>query len=134
MSASSLGSTYGMPYRHSYLDDLESFYWLIYLSAVSHVDEGKTMNANQKQEVKLFDSPSMGSLAEYKSQMIMGGDGTSRWLNIFDNKWAKSFAFRTVLVELEEFFREVWEERDPGLTPTQAFTRFTDVLLIAVSN
>ncbi|CAE6407039.1 unnamed protein product [Rhizoctonia solani] len=133
MSTSALGSTFGKPYRHSYLDDLESFFWLIYLSAVGHVDEGKRANIYQRKEVAIFDNPNMRKLANFKSQMVGEGDRLYSYLNLFENKWAKSYAFKTVLFALEDFFRGVWEERDPGLTPTEVFTKITGVLLTAIA-
>ncbi|CAE6444204.1 unnamed protein product [Rhizoctonia solani] len=132
MSASVLGSTFGKPYRHSYLDDLESFFWLVYLGAVGHTDGDRELNMYQAHELAVFDDPDMKKLAKFKARVIDQYTRMSFRLDLYDNSWSKSYAFRKVLLELEEFFRDVWNQKDPGMTPVEAFGKMADVLLNAV--
>ncbi|CAE7159785.1 unnamed protein product [Rhizoctonia solani] len=134
MSAAVLGSTSGKPYRHSYLDDLESFFWMIYLSAVSHIDKGKRPNKYQINESTIFAMPDLKKLAKFKAQAVDRHDRIFRRLDRYDNSWARSYPFKKVLSVLEDFFRDVWNQEDPGMTPVEAFTKFTDVLLVAASH
>ncbi|QRW22319.1 kinase domain protein [Rhizoctonia solani] len=133
MSASALGSTYGKPYRHSYLDDIESFFWSIYLLTVSHAGNNG-LNEYQDEEIKMFDDPSMKKLADYKAETLSDRKNIFNRLGLYENKWAYSAAFSTALFELEDFVRETWEEEDPGMTPAEAFDRVTTTLLDAISN
>ncbi|KAJ1302789.1 hypothetical protein OPQ81_003096 [Rhizoctonia solani] len=133
MSAAVLGSTFGKPYRHSYLDDLESFFWLIYLSAITHVDEGRQHNRYQLQEVAIFNNPDMRKLAKFKGEVIDRGDRICLRLDLYNNSWSKSYVFKKVLFELEDFFRDVWEEKDPGMTPAEAFTKITKFIMDGIA-
>ncbi|CAE6468001.1 unnamed protein product [Rhizoctonia solani] len=132
MSASVLGSTFGKPYRHSYLDDLESFFWLIYLSAVHHIDDGCRPNKHQRHEAAIFNTTDMKKLAKFKVQVVDRGDRMYSYLNLHNNSWSRSYVFQKVLSELEDFFRDVWYKKDPGMTPVEAFTRVTDSILDAI--
>ncbi|KAH7338967.1 hypothetical protein B0J17DRAFT_717399 [Rhizoctonia solani] len=132
MSASALGSTVGKPYRHSYLDDLESFFWLVYLGAVGHTDGDKEPNMYQVHEMMLFYEPDMRKLAKFKAKVIDQYTRMCFRLDLYDNSWSKSYAFKKVLFELEDFFRDVWNEKDPGMTPVEAFAKMADVLMNAV--
>ncbi|CAE6451568.1 unnamed protein product [Rhizoctonia solani] len=132
MSAAVLGSTFGKPYRHSYLDDLESFFWLIYMSVVCHTDGDRRANMHQRQESSFLTNPDMKKAAKFKAQMVDRGDRIFSGLDRYDNSRATSYVFKQVLLELEDFFRNVWNKEDPGMTPVEAFTKITDVLLDAV--
>ncbi|KAG8762444.1 hypothetical protein FRC11_009398 [Ceratobasidium sp. 423] len=129
MSAAVLGSTSGKPYRHSYLDDLESFFWLIYLSAMHRVDDGRKPNAHQRHEASIFNNSDMKKLAKFKARVVDRGDRMFSYLNLYDNSWSRSYVFQKVLFELEDFFRSVWYKADPGITPVEAFTKVTDCIL-----
>ncbi|KAF8753762.1 other FunK1 protein kinase [Rhizoctonia solani] len=133
MSASALGSTYGKPYRHSYLDDIESFFWSIYLLAVSHAGNNG-LNEYQDEEIKMFDDPSMKKLADYKAETLSDRKNIFNRLTLYENKWASSSAFATALFELEDFVCERWEEENPGMTPAEAFKKVTKTLLNAISS
>ncbi|CAE6428851.1 unnamed protein product [Rhizoctonia solani] len=129
MATGVLGSTFSKPYRHSYLDDLESFFWLIYTGAVYHVDRGQDSNIYQRREFEFLINPDMTTAAKHKVQLVDRIDRMLSSLDRYDNSWAKSHTFRHVLSELRDFFRDVWNKEDPGMTPVEAFTRVTDILL-----
>jgi hypothetical protein len=118
----------GKRYNHSFLDDLESFFWLILWSVAFHLDPGQTDYTNAARDVLWsLDRPDREDLMIEKQSLLMDcchgtGDDMKQLLQGFDNSWASDPAIISTIVGLGHFFCNVdMGYIRPGQPPTTVF-------------
>ncbi|KEP45366.1 putative kinase domain protein [Rhizoctonia solani 123E] len=94
----------GQKYHHSFLDDIESFFWLILWSAAAHLDDGvrrpttvaqSTLNSFNQHDQKAMAQYKLGELGDCSNV-----DGISMQTNLGElgNSWASHRLFSEVIV------------------------------------
>ncbi|KAB5587447.1 hypothetical protein CTheo_9115 [Ceratobasidium theobromae] len=135
MSLRVLEVTPGTPYYHSFLDDLESFFWLIFWCAMAHLDDD-SRNPTQKaqKELDLMDQCDLDVLANWKGNKLSqcsrkSGRSMKNLLESFGNGWASHRIFVNVIIGLGCFFSEVDYESLSETTPAAVFSRFVNIII-----
>lgn len=127
----------GMPYHHNYLDDLESFFWLILWSAAAHIDIDVDYPTNGAQYVlDSMDQDSLRALADWKRSHLSkcrsrNGGPMKELLKSFNNKWASHPIFVNVILRLGVFFQRIEDGEFPEeTTPASMFSSVVDILML----
>ncbi|KAG9084171.1 hypothetical protein FS749_005430 [Ceratobasidium sp. UAMH 11750] len=140
MSYRVLSVPVGQRYKHHFLDDLESFFWLILWSTAAHldpqVDRGTAMALKI---INGLDQPDLDSICAYKKSVlfdciISGGNEIEGTLISCKNAWASDPNMISVIVGLGSFFAGIGR-RDvdaPDYHPDIAFPRVVDMILKAL--
>ncbi|QRV95108.1 mRNA 3'-end-processing protein RNA14 [Ceratobasidium sp. AG-Ba] len=117
----------GERYRHSFLDDLESFFWLLLWCVVEHVDLGKSqVSGNAEDMMNQLDQSWLGQLILTKSGLLdectreSGAPMKSRLLS-FQNEWASNPTMIDLILDLGSFFHEVDRTDIAQYSPAQIF-------------
>jgi hypothetical protein len=118
----------GRHYNHSFLDDLESFFWLILWSVAFHIDPGKNHHTKAARRVlRALDQSNGENLAINKQSLLMAcscgtGNDMEQLLHGFRNSWASDPAIISTIVGLGHFFCKVdMGYIRPGEPPTLVF-------------
>ena len=130
----------GTPYHHSYLYDLESFFWLILWSVAAHRDEDSQHISSKAQHI--LDSMGTGTLetiAAIKQSRLQdcamrGGSTMEKTLQLCKNTWASDPIFTKVILGLGTLFHQVdvWEiPRDEPAT--SMFPRVVNIIMDALN-
>jgi hypothetical protein len=129
----------GTPYRHSYLDDLESFFWLILWCATAHTDSTNhypTLKAQHMLTVLNYDNLRMMAIMKqgiltYCSQAR--GIEMCKMLDSFANTWALDPMIRSVILELGRFFHKTYDNPDESRSPPKDFLNVVRTIQDALS-
>ncbi|CAE6471877.1 unnamed protein product [Rhizoctonia solani] len=114
MSVRVLRISMGTPYEHHFMDDLESFFWLLLWCVVEHRDtspeNGIAIDPTQKALglLRLLDRPDsdLEAIAGSKSMILMdcGNETIEATLEACKNTWATDPAIMTVIQQLGLYF------------------------------
>ncbi|KAB5588779.1 CRISPR-associated endonuclease Cas9 [Ceratobasidium theobromae] len=124
----------GNPYHHSFLDDLESFFWLIFWCAAAHLDASSHNPTQDAQdELDFMDEYNLKALANWKRSKLSqcsqnSGKSMKRLLKSFKNGWASHPIFINVIVHLGCFFSETDYESLSETKPADVFSRFVNII------
>ncbi|KAG8680513.1 hypothetical protein FRC09_018177 [Ceratobasidium sp. 395] len=105
MSTRVLRVKLGEQYDHHFMDDLESFFWLILWCVAEHVDDPGTYLTREAQELlESLDREQIDDIATSKAALLancQAGGGYWMWhkLEAFDNSWASDPAIASVFTE-----------------------------------
>lgn len=125
----------GNPYPHSFLDDLESFFWLILWSAAAHRDP-KSQTTYEAQDIlnSMSDCNLRGLMSWKKGQLLSCLDGDmSLALDAFGNKWASDRVFADVIVGLGGYFGSMYLPPTVLRRPAEVFSRIVEIIESALS-
>ncbi|KAG8761605.1 hypothetical protein FRC11_013643 [Ceratobasidium sp. 423] len=128
MSSRVLHIKLGERYEHHFMDDLQSFFWLIYWCVIQHVDSGSDGPSHPTEDaVKLLDQldpadSKLDTLAVLKDGILMCcfSGGVKRNLEACKNSWADDPAIVRVIQELGTYFFHV-----TSITFTQPISQYT---------
>ncbi|KAG9122898.1 hypothetical protein FRC07_000531 [Ceratobasidium sp. 392] len=110
MSARVLNMKVGEQYEHHFMDDLESFFWLILLCVAEHTDaRGKKANPAAYEVLNKLGQHELSSIAAEKVVLMAqcqadDGDDMRNLLKEFDNNWANDPAIVSVILTLGSYF------------------------------
>ncbi|KAL5632404.1 hypothetical protein ACGC1H_005386 [Rhizoctonia solani] len=95
----------GQNYHHSFLDDMQSFYWLIYWSVAAHLDEGqKRPTPTAQGDLDSMNDSNLPNICSWKWRVLGYCSKRrallARTLDNFGNEWASSSMFRHVIFHL----------------------------------
>ncbi|CCO32635.1 hypothetical protein BN14_06698 [Rhizoctonia solani AG-1 IB] len=130
----------GKPFHHSFIYDLESFFWLILWSAAAHLDNSATHPTLDAQEA--LDSMNQHNTSSmWKWKMVQLSfcsrepKTITETLEGFGNRWGLSIMFRDVILKLGAFFDRALSdetltelESSPGQTFLSVVNIFRDTL------
>ncbi|KAL5632405.1 hypothetical protein ACGC1H_005387 [Rhizoctonia solani] len=136
MSTTVLAVKKGRRYNHSFLDDLQSFFWLILWSAAAHLDDDQDRPTADAQKVlNKMNRSDFESICEWKSQLLgycaRDPDSVIDTLNGFDNEWGTSGMFQHVLLRLGTFLDEATYVKTRGeleSSPGCTLFRFVEII------
>lgn len=123
----------GKRYHHSFMDDLESFFWLIFWCAATHLDGSSTAEAAQRQ-IDYMDQYDLVLLAEWKWSKLAqchmnSGEVMKLLLRSFGNQWASNHLFIKIIISLGNFFFEYYDKpKDLQVNPVDMFSHVVSVI------
>ncbi|KAG9093108.1 hypothetical protein FRC07_011533 [Ceratobasidium sp. 392] len=129
MSTRVLNVGAGKLYEHHFMDDLESFFWLILWSIIEHVDvKGNQPNQYAQRVLWIFRQPDLEHIANKKIDMLefCRGDGMAIYKLLVGCKEGNSWAVHPVAVpliqKLGSYFDKVYTEGSHSkYSPEEAF-------------
>ncbi|KAG9118423.1 hypothetical protein FRC07_007075 [Ceratobasidium sp. 392] len=110
MSARVLNMKVGEQYEHHFMDDLESFFWLILWCVAEHTDaRGKKANPAAYKVLNRLSQRDLDSVVDKKVMLLAqcyadDGDDMRNMLKEFDNNWANDPAIVSVILALGSYF------------------------------
>lgn len=125
----------GTPYYHNFLDDLESFFWLIFWSAAAHLDPGARHPTRKAQEaLDSMDQCALSLLADWKRAKLRqcskkSGASIKLLLQSFNNSWASHPLFVNTIVRLGNFFETFDYDELSETSPVNIFLNIFDVIM-----
>jgi hypothetical protein len=137
MSSRVLRVKRGVEYRHTFLDDLESFFWVIFLCAAAHLDGDDAKPTEDAQRVlSLVHQYDLSSLGEWKSSMLLdclklSGADMRDLLKSFGNTWASDPIFVNMILHFGAYLVRIsLDIGDPSnSSPTIVFSTVVDIVL-----
>jgi hypothetical protein len=128
----------GFKYRHTFLDDLESFFWVIFHAAAAHLDSKDAIPTHVAQGVMdELDRWNLTNLGLWKSGVLIScfkrfGAGMEDMLKEFDNAWALDPIFIKTIVRFGAYLDHI--DRSPSSTtlnfpPATVFSTVVDIIL-----
>ncbi|KEP51914.1 putative kinase domain protein [Rhizoctonia solani 123E] len=141
MSIHAIGVSVGEKYDHSFLDDIESFFWLILWSAAAHLDEGvQRRTAVAQSTLDLFNQHNQTGMATFKagqlSYCLEDGFIMKMDLRKLGNSWASHRLFSKVIVNfgalVYRYNIAVLKKKNPS--PVDVFPEVVRVFLNALSD
>ncbi|KAG8773530.1 hypothetical protein FRC12_002492 [Ceratobasidium sp. 428] len=122
----------GQRYEHSFMDDLESFFWVILWCVVEHVDANSNSLkvAEQTQRaapiLNLLDQFKLENIAAAKLAMLAGcllddGDDMKSTLASCKNSWAEDPIVVDLILKLGEYFSSISRKNIVDYKPVQVF-------------
>jgi hypothetical protein len=139
MSIQVLSARPGWHYNHSFLDDLQSFFWLMLWCVAAHLEPGEAEPTEEAlRTLNALDRPDLEDMASRKSTLLRdcyrdGGAEMRYKLNSFQNTWASDPAITSTILSLGRFFHKI-ENRDisPDQPTTVAFPFVVSIMLDAL--
>ncbi|QRV91019.1 kinase domain protein [Ceratobasidium sp. AG-Ba] len=110
MSARVLDVPIGQPYKHHFLDDLESFFWLLLCLTAAHLDSGMVSGTRVAHGIiDGLDQNSLDNIRSYKNEFMhrcskSQGNLAKKLLEGCKNTWARDPAICTTIIKLGAYF------------------------------
>jgi hypothetical protein len=126
----------GVKYRHTFLDDLESFFWVIFHAAAAHLDSRDAIPTNLAQAaINALDQWDLSNLGLWKSAVLStcfdeDGDEMKNRLQLFDNAWASDPIFINTIVRFGAYLKSI-KPKDQNLSeysPAVVFPTVVDII------
>jgi hypothetical protein len=127
----------GIKYRHTFYDDLESFFWVIFHSAAAHLDSKDAIPTDAAWGViNELDRFGLTNLGLWKSAVLCtcfdeDGDEIKDQLQLFDNTWASDPIFINTIVRFGAYLKSI-KPKDYSLSkysPAVVFPTVVDIIL-----
>ncbi|KAG9124467.1 hypothetical protein FRC07_011542 [Ceratobasidium sp. 392] len=143
MSVRVLNVKIGERYEHSFMDDLESFFWLILWCIAEHVDSVGAKPTREAQEMlDLLDQSNLTNIKNQKRSVLgccADEDGAEMETTLvsWENAWAKDPAIVTLVLEMGAYFKGVKRFKLAELsdyTPNKVFPIIVDMVMRAVEH
>ncbi|KAG8687851.1 hypothetical protein FRC08_011737, partial [Ceratobasidium sp. 394] len=140
MSARVLEVEPGQRYKHCFMDDLESFFWLLLVCVIEHVDSpGDQPTESAKRLMRGFHRR-INSIHLTKSSFLIKCDRQAKMMRrdlaLCENSWAADPAIESVVVQLGAYFNDVRYEGDSleGFSPGAVFPMIVEIFTIALAS
>jgi hypothetical protein len=138
MSSRVLKVKLGVKYRHTFLDDLESFFWVIFRSAAAHLDgDGAVPTDDAQEELDAMDQSHLSRLCVWKVGILtfcfdQNGDEMKDRLRSYGNTWASDPIFVNTIVAFGAYLKSL-KPNDEDLSKSSPATVFSTVVNIILS-
>jgi hypothetical protein len=137
MSSRVLEVKVGHEYRHNFLDDLESFFWVIFLASAAHLDNDSAKPTEDAQYmINGLDRMDLRDLGIWKSALLTkcakkSGAKMKSMLRSFRNTWASDPIFVNTLVPFGSYLDSIDLDSDESseLSPATVFSTIVDIIL-----
>ncbi|KAG8779117.1 hypothetical protein FRC12_024629 [Ceratobasidium sp. 428] len=129
----------GNSYAHHFMDDLESFFWLIVWCVAQHMDEGKSIATTQASLVlNQLDRSCLRDIANYKTAVFGecsddGGAEMEETLRFLENAWAADPGITYTILKLGQHFGSVSRRKILEYTPDEQFPKVLEIVLEGVA-
>lgn len=135
MSVKVLRTDLGVRYTHTFMDDLESFFWLLVWSVAGHLDpEQKAVSSKALETLHMLDNDHMPSIASFKTQILLDcsineGSDMLDQLDSFQNNWATHDSVISIILAMGKyFFDEVYSSRGLTHAPSVVFPQIVKMI------
>ncbi|KAG8685797.1 hypothetical protein FRC08_012913 [Ceratobasidium sp. 394] len=137
MSLRVLRTLIGQCYEHSFMDDLESFFWLILWCVLERVEPGNT-NSGVGELLNLLDHPNLVVIAGMKSDLLAScfrddGDEMKDALAPCQNSWGTDPMIVSVIMEMGLYFYGIARRRIFQYTPVEVFPKIVKMITDALN-
>ncbi|KAG8735182.1 hypothetical protein FRC10_010903 [Ceratobasidium sp. 414] len=127
----------GQPYEHSFMDDLESFFWLILWCILERVEPGNT-NPGVEDLLNLLNQPNLKGIASQKSDLLAScfredGDDMKDALALCRNSWATDPAVVDLILKMGSYFDRITRKRIFNYTPVEVFPKIIKMITDALN-
>ncbi|KAG9124466.1 hypothetical protein FRC07_011541 [Ceratobasidium sp. 392] len=135
MSVRILGMSIGQQYEHHFMDDLESFFWLILWCVAEHIDvRGEDATDEAYDLLNKLSQHDLSSIADKKARLLMDchfndGEDMQEKLEALDNAWATNPAIVSVILKLGCYFFGAFTSKK-SLSKYQPDTAFPAVVKV----
>ncbi|KAG8687852.1 hypothetical protein FRC08_011738 [Ceratobasidium sp. 394] len=126
----------GYRYEHTFVDDLESFLWLILVCAVEHIDSpgGQPTEGALKLQHK-FAGRDHSAIAITKSAFLIHTSMMLHELASCENSWATDPAIVSVVRKLGQYFGGIYlDSASSECTPTEVFPAVVEIFTSALAS
>ncbi|KAG9109429.1 hypothetical protein FRC07_008325 [Ceratobasidium sp. 392] len=133
-----LGAEAGERYQHSFMDDLESFFWVLFYTVVGHTNPGvQNLDPAAKKILDRLDDPSMDSVWRAKSFHLKRfhehpEETTEKLRKLTNNSWASDDILIQLLIRLGSFFYDNEELELESMKPEEGFPKIVDMFIEAL--
>ncbi|KAG8705659.1 hypothetical protein FRC08_001525 [Ceratobasidium sp. 394] len=139
MSARVLKIKLGRRYEHHFMDDLESFFWLILLCVIEHVDSPDDKPTEDALELlDDLESPRLKAIVKAKFTLLQHCAGTGRMmretLESLENSWAEDPAIVSVVLKLGAYFNGIYDRSLENYVPNEVFPMIVEVIMGALDS
>ncbi|KAG8779115.1 hypothetical protein FRC12_024627 [Ceratobasidium sp. 428] len=112
-------------YTHHFMDDLESFFWLIVWCVAQHVDEGKRITTEASVILNQLDRSCLSDIPSHKAALLSDcfrfqGSHMKKTLDALENAWATNPGIIYTIIELGTYFFNIDPDRIFDLKPAHA--------------
>ncbi|CAE6412270.1 hypothetical protein ACGC1H_005485 [Rhizoctonia solani] len=129
----------GIPYHHHFLDDIESFFWLILWSAAAHLDEGQERPTYEAQAMlNYLNQDDLHAMWGWKRGILLATldpEQTEETLEAFGNEWGSNPMLSRAICGLGSFLSGLITERSRQRfkgSPGDAFYQVVMIFLDAL--
>ncbi|KAG9114432.1 hypothetical protein FRC07_007666 [Ceratobasidium sp. 392] len=142
MSKRVLNVPIGQRYQHSFMDDLESFFWLILWCVVEHVDGPRDGSEDTKRTqaavwvLNLLDQSNLSNIAAQKGDLMAdcirdNGAAMKRTLVSCNNSWAADPMIVKLILKLGIYFFGISYTKIFKYKPTKVFPELVKMIMDA---
>lgn len=129
MSIQVLQTEPGDPCDHSFMDDLESFFWLILWSVAAHLEPGQHPTAAAQKTVNMLEQADLeqiltGKMAIFNECADDGVEIKKRLLK-FQHRWASNDKVSSLIHSMGKYFNKARLREN---SPTDAFPIVVDMI------
>ncbi|KAG9089377.1 hypothetical protein FS749_001386 [Ceratobasidium sp. UAMH 11750] len=137
MSLRVLRTPIGQRYEHSFMDDLESFFWLILWCVLERVEPSNT-NPGVDTLLNLLDQPSLENITSKKSDFLAqcvrdGGEEMKDVLALCRNSWATDPMVANLILEMGSYFNNITRKKIFDYTPVKVFPKIVKMITDALN-
>ncbi|EUC55001.1 kinase domain protein, putative, partial [Rhizoctonia solani AG-3 Rhs1AP] len=117
----------GDRYHHSFMDDLESFFWLVLWSAAAHLDPGRSITPDAQLLLNRLNQKDLISLRNEKAATLFNchmqeGKDMLDLLELVDNEWATHPIFVDVIIEFGKLAHSYYGSQNANHCPIDVFS------------
>ncbi|CAE6466208.1 unnamed protein product [Rhizoctonia solani] len=129
----------GERYHHSFMEDLESFFWLVLWSAAAHLDQGRLITPhaqlllNRLNQTDLFSLRSEKAVTLFNCYMQDSKDMLDL-LELIDNEWATHPIFVDVIIEFGRLAYSHYDSQHLGHSPVDVFPEVVRIFQDALAS
>ncbi|KAG9103626.1 hypothetical protein FRC06_009284 [Ceratobasidium sp. 370] len=137
MSIGVLGVLPGERYEHTFMDDLESFFWVLLYTTLGHADPGVNgLNSAALRILDRLDHQDMHMVNMFKSGFLATcgscPEAAAQMLRKAENGWACDDNLVSAVVQLGSFFLDDDDVPITEMGPAVAFPKVVDIILEAL--
>ncbi|KAG8690367.1 hypothetical protein FRC08_010556 [Ceratobasidium sp. 394] len=137
MSLRVLDIPIGQRYEHSFMDDLESFFWLILWCVLERVEPGNA-NPGVDRLLNLLSQPNLENIASKKSDLLAkcvreGGDAMKDILAPCRNSWATDPMIVNLIIKMGSYFDHIIRKKIFTYTPANVFPKIVKIIMDALN-
>ncbi|QRV92496.1 kinase domain protein [Ceratobasidium sp. AG-Ba] len=137
MSINVLNVAPGEQYEHSFMDDLESFFWVLLYAMLGHADPPvKILNPAAVGMLDRLDDDDMSRVRAFKVECLVQccrlPEEMIKKLRSTENSWAYNEALSQALIRLGSFFCDEDDTPLSQMTPADAFPKVVDIFIEAL--
>ncbi|KAF8600837.1 hypothetical protein BDV93DRAFT_608423 [Ceratobasidium sp. AG-I] len=140
MSVGVLGTAPGVSCPHTFMDDLESFFWLLFWSVAAHLNPNtKSASPIAQETLHMLDNDHMETISAFKIKILREcsigqGDDIIDRLQSFENDWADNRSVGWLILKMGSYFSAHADAKNrPPPEPVAAFPKIVNMIMKALT-